>query len=124
MIGRTFAPRFLRIRDQRAEQFDAVAGAHGRVGLGPLTMDRVRQRRFEEPKAGHDARRGDGIGDAGALADVYVDQNGPLKSHVSDLHVHLACSFSARRTNASMNVFAIWLNTGPTIASIKWVLNS
>ena len=124
MVGRTFAPRFLRISDQRAEQFDAVASAHGRVALGPLTMDRIRQRRFEKPEAGHDARRGDGIGDAGALAEVYVDQGGPFKSHVGDLHVHFACSFSARRTNASMNVLAIWLKTGPTIASIKWVLNS
>ncbi len=86
---------------------------------GRLAVDRIAQRRLEKPQAGDDPGRGDGIGDAGALAKLDIDQSGAFGPDVGDLHVHLACSFSARRTNASMNVFAIWLNTGPTIASIK-----
>ena len=124
MVDCPLAPYFLRIGHQRAEQFDPVAGAYGRVALGALTVDSVRQRGLEKTQSGDDARRGNGIGDAGALAEVDVDQKGPFQSPVGDLHVHFACSFSARRTNASMNELAMWLNTGPTIASIKVVVNS
>lgn len=53
--------------------------------------------------------------------DVLNQRRGPDDG---DVHGFVAYTDSARRTNASMNVFAMWLNTGPTAFSRTWVVNS
>ena len=59
-----------------------------------------------------------------AVSGLDRHDNRAFRADVGHLHVHAGLSFSARLTNASMNVFAMWLNTGPTMASRRCVVNS
>ena len=74
-----------------------------------------------------DAQR---VGDRRAVGDVERDNELATRSGIGDVDAHRrrvnlsTYTASARRTNASMNVFAIWPNTGPIALSSSGVANS
>ena len=122
----TALAHFLRVGGERARELDAILIGEGGVRVRATAVDgvdnvgRIQPVVRQQPRARYRV----GHGRAGWKRNCHDILQLQRRPDDGDSHGGAAYTTPARRTNASMKVFAMWLNTGPTTFSSKCVVNS